>query len=138
MTDLLVEHRQPHGVLAPRGQYSHAAILHDRSARLCFVGGQVGYDLDGGVPPTLQAQMEQVFANLSAVLADAGASLSSVLQLTTYLVDTGDIDAYFATRGDLFPRLFPNGYPPNALIVVHALARPTLLIEVQAVAAIPG
>lgn len=138
MTHAMVTHRNPAGVRRPNGEYSHVSVLNDGSARLCFVGGQVGVDPDGGVDSTLEGQIDQVFANMSAVLDDVGASLSNVLQLTTYLVDVGDIDAYFTKRAELFATLFADGYPPNALIVVSALARPALRIEVQAVAAIPG
>lgn len=137
MADRIVTYRNPAGVRRPNGLYSHLAILNDFPDRLCFVGGQVGVDLDGEVDPAFDRQMEQVFANLGVALADAGTSFASVLQLTTYLIDAGDIDAYFAKRVELFPTLFPDeGYPANALIVVSALARPALRIEVLAVAAI--
>lgn len=137
MAERIVTYRNPAGVRRPNGLYSHLAVLNDAAARLCFVGGQVGVDLDGVVDTSFERQMEQVFANLGVVLADAGSSFQAVLQLTTYLVDAGDIDAYFAKRDELFPRLFSDdGYPANALIVVSTLARPALRIEVLAVAAI--
>lgn len=137
MTDPVVSYRNPAGVRRPNGLYSHAAVLHDGSPRLCYVSGQVGVDLDGVADPSFERQMEQVFTNLAAILSDVGGSLGTVLQLTTYLADRDLIDRYFAKREQLFPTLFPAGYPPNALLVVSALARPGLLIEVQAVAALP-
>lgn len=138
MNDPVVTYRNPAGVRRPNGLYSHAAVLHDGSPRLCYVAGQVGVDLDGVADPSFEHQMEQVFTNLAAILSDVGGSLGTVLQLTTYLVDRDLIGRYFAKREQLFPTLFPAGaYPPNALLVVSALARPGLLIEVQAVAALP-
>jgi 2-iminobutanoate/2-iminopropanoate deaminase len=132
----MIEYLNPTDTSAPRGEYSHVAVLHGSVAGLCYVGGQVGVDQHGRTPTDLGPQMEQTFDNLSRALAAAGSSLRSVLQLTTYLTSATLIDEYFTARAKLFPPLFPNGFPPNALVVVTALARPTLLIEVQAVAAV--
>jgi 2-iminobutanoate/2-iminopropanoate deaminase len=135
----VIEYRNPADTEAPRGEYSHVAVLHGPATGLCFVGGQVGLDERGRVATDLGPQMEQTFENVAAALAAAGASLRSVLQLTTYLTSDTLIPQYFAKRTELFPRLFPDrAYPPNALIVVSALARRPLLIEVQAVAAVPA
>lgn len=133
----VVEYRSPDGVHKPKREFSHASVLTDAAASLCFVSGQVGVDTDGVVAPTLEGQIEQVFVNLRTVLADAGSSLRNIVQLTTYLVDEADIDSYVARRAQLFAELFPDGCPPNTLVVVSALARPPLRIEVQAIAAIP-
>lgn len=132
-----VEYRNPTAVHGPKRGYSHVAVVTDPAASLCFVSGQVGVDANGVVHPTLDAQIEQVFVNLASVLADVGSSLHNVVQLTTYLVDQADIDPFVARRAELFPYLFPDGYPPNTLVVVGGLARPSLRIEVQAIAAIP-
>ncbi len=132
-----VEYVNPDQVSRPKGEYSHLAILPVAGARLCFLTGQVGYDEDGRVAPDLESQMDQTFANLRDVLESVGASLHSLLQLTTYLTSESLLTRYAAKRRELFPRLFGTRYPPNALIVVRALANPQLLVEVQAIAAAP-
>ena len=132
-----VEYRNPAAVHRPNREYSHVAVVTDPTASLCFVSGQVGVDTNGVVHRTLDAQIEQAFVNLGSVLADVGSSLHNIVQLTTYLVDEADIDAFVARRAEMFADLFPDGYPPNTLVVVGALARPSLRIEVQAIAAIP-
>jgi 2-iminobutanoate/2-iminopropanoate deaminase len=133
----LVQYRNPDGVHPPNREYSHAAVLTDPAARLCFVSGQVGVGPGGTIDPSLGGQIDTVFTNLGAVLADVGSSFGDVMQLTTYLVDEADIEPYTARRAELFADLFADGYPPNTLVVVHALARPALRVEVQAIAAIP-
>ena len=133
-----VEYVNPSQVGRPKGEYSHVAILPVAGARLCFLTGQVGYDEDGQAAPDLESQMDLTFGNLRAVLESVGASLHSLLQLTTYLTSESLLTRYAAKRRELFPRLFGTRYPPNALVVVRALARPQLLVEVQAIAAAPG
>jgi len=129
-----VQYLNPTAVSAPKGEYSHVAVLPVAGARLCFVTGQVGYDLAGKAAPELEPQFEQAFENLRTVLEAVGSSLGSLLQLTTYLTREELIPRYFAKRRELFPRLFGTNYPTNALVVVRALARPELLIEIQATA----
>jgi 2-iminobutanoate/2-iminopropanoate deaminase len=128
----------PSGMNPPRGEYSHAVTMPIGDKRLCFITGQVGYDPTGKVAASLEAQMEQTFENIRTVLEAAGGSLGTVLQLTTYLTSQDDVPRYFAKRSKLFPTLFGTGYPANCLVVVSALARPGLLIEVQAIAATPA
>jgi enamine deaminase RidA (YjgF/YER057c/UK114 family) len=121
----------------PGREYSHVAVLTDPRSTLCFISGQVGEDTDGSTAPGLAHQLEHVFANLGNILTAVGSSLPNIVQLTTYLVDKADIDEYVAARTKLFHDLFPDGYPPNTLVVVDALARRSLRVEVQAIAAIP-
>jgi 2-iminobutanoate/2-iminopropanoate deaminase len=134
----LVDFVNPPGVTPPKGEYSQVAVLNVPAARLCFVTGQVGFGPGGHAEPELEPQMDATFENLRTVLETVGASLGTVLQLTTYLTSETLIDRYFAKRAELFPKLFGSRYPSNALVVVSALARPPLQIEVQAIAAIPA
>jgi 2-iminobutanoate/2-iminopropanoate deaminase len=134
----LVEHVNPPSVSPPKGEYTHAVVLDVSAAKLCFVTGQVGYSLDGRAATGFDQQVDYAFDNLRTVLESVGASFATVVQLTTYLTSDALIDRYFAKRAELFPQLFGARYPANALIIVSALARPELQIEVQAIAAIPG
>ena len=63
-----VEFINPPGLA--QGTYSHAAVV--TGGRLVFLSGQVAYDAAGQiVGTTFAAQAEQVFANLTEVLAAA-------------------------------------------------------------------
>jgi enamine deaminase RidA (YjgF/YER057c/UK114 family) len=42
-------------------------------------------------------------------------------------------------RSVIFPKLFPGGkYPPNTLLVIDRLVKPEFLLEVEAIARVPG
>jgi enamine deaminase RidA (YjgF/YER057c/UK114 family) len=44
-----------------------------------------------------------------------------------------------SARSEVFPKLFPGGaYPPNTLLVIDGLVKPEFLLEVEAIARLPG
>ena len=62
-----------------------------------------------------------------------------MVQLTTYLTNADSIPVFMSARGELFPKLFPGGkYPPNTLLVIDRLVKPEFLLEVEAIARVPG
>jgi enamine deaminase RidA (YjgF/YER057c/UK114 family) len=128
----------PTGPGKPIGMYS-AGFAVD-SARLVFVAGQVAMDAEGRVvgEGDIKAQATQVYRNLEAVLAEAGCTLRDVVKFTTFLVRNQDWTPFAEWRRAEYPKLFPDGiYPANTGMVVVELARPNLLIEVEAIAVRP-
>jgi enamine deaminase RidA (YjgF/YER057c/UK114 family) len=123
----------------PIGMYSAGFAVDP--ARLVFVAGQVAMDADGRVvgEGDIKAQATQVYRNLGAVLAEAGCTLRDVVKFTTFLVRNEDWTPFAEWRRAEYPKLFPDGvYPANTGVVVVELARPTLLLEVEAIAVRPG
>jgi enamine deaminase RidA (YjgF/YER057c/UK114 family) len=87
----------------------------------------------------VKAQAAQVYRNLAAVLSEAGCTLRDVVKFTTYLVRNEDWAPFAEWRRTEYPKLFPDGvYPANTGVVVVELARPTLLLEVEAIAVRSG
>jgi enamine deaminase RidA (YjgF/YER057c/UK114 family) len=85
------------------------------------------------------AQVGQVFENIGKILADLGTGFESVVQFTTYLTRTDNIPAWMSARAALFPKMFPGGkYPPNTLLVIERLVKAEFLLEVEAIARLPG
>ncbi|MDQ2677767.1 MAG: RidA family protein [Actinomycetota bacterium] len=126
------------GLGSPVGLYSHAVPVPHGKQLLC-VSGQLSVDAAGGsvAAGDFDAQMRQVFSNLSTVLAVAGGSLADLVKMTTYLVDPDHIDDFYRVREDLFAEYFPDAvYPGNTLLVIGRLVRPEFLIEIEALAAI--
>jgi enamine deaminase RidA (YjgF/YER057c/UK114 family) len=122
-----------------QGMYSHVARMEP--GELAFIAGQVAVDAKGNIigAGDLAAQVEQVFANLGAILKDLGADFECVVQFTTYLTSAESIPTWMSARSGLFPKLFPGcKYPPNTLLVIDRLVRPELLVEVEAIARVPG
>ena len=108
-----------HGVEVPAG------------ARLLFTNGQVGTKRDGTTPGTTADQAEVVFARLEAVLAAAKMTLSDIVRLTVFLADQGDVGTFVEVRD----RVMGDHKPGAIILVVKALARPELKIEIEAIAA---
>ena len=123
------------GVPSPLGLYSNVARVP--AGELVFVAGQVALN-DHGVlvgGSDLAAQMRQVYENLARALESVGSTLAHVAKFTTYLVRETDVEQFFATRNEIYPKLFPGGkYPTNTLLVVERLVSPEFLIEIEAVA----
>ena len=98
-----------------------------------YVGGQNGTDESGALLDGLDAQAEQAMRNVLAVLAAAGTGPEHVAKLTIYLavgVDPGL--AYAATRSVW-------GEHRTAVTVLSFTpARPGALVEIEAVATLPG
>jgi 2-iminobutanoate/2-iminopropanoate deaminase len=123
----------PAGLSRPTG-YTHVVVSPD--GRTAYVAGQVAYDSTGTVVGgrDFTAQAAQVFANLSIALASVGATFRDVMKTTTYLTDLRNVPALREVRA----RHFDSAHPPaNTLIPVSALARPELLLEIEAVVAVP-
>ena len=58
-----------------------------RSGGFLFVSGQVGSRADGSPEPELEAQVRLAFANLNAILAEAGCSFADVVDVTVFMVN---------------------------------------------------
>jgi 2-iminobutanoate/2-iminopropanoate deaminase len=96
-----------HTDMAPAavGPYSQGI----RMGNLIFVSGQLGIDpaqkkmVEGGV----EAQARQIFKNIAAVLATAGAGLDHVLKATVFLKDMADFKTVNAVYETAFQKPFP-------------------------------
>lgn len=126
------------GIGAPAGQFSHVARVRAASEYL-FIAGMVATDAQGQPvgADDFDVQADQVFANVSAALASAGAAWTHVVQFTTYITRADDVGPWRRYRQRRFAQWYPDGrYPPNTLLVVDRLASPEYLVEVQTIAAI--
>ena len=122
----------------PLGAYSVGMTVN--AARLLYVAGQVGVNVEGNLvgQGDAAAQTRQVLQNIGHVLAAAGAGFSNVVEFTTYVVGRESVQGFIDGRNQVFPDIFPNGdYPPNTLLVVDGLVREEFLVEIKAVAALP-
>lgn len=121
--------------LSPPTGYSHIAIV--KAERQVHISGQVAFDPMGKVvgEGDIAAQAEQVYANLAAALAAAGADFSKVFKLVTYVVDLTTEKAVAVRR--VRARYLGEGpYPASTMVGVTALVDPRLLIEIEAIAAL--
>lgn len=124
--------------VAPGPGYSHAVTV---TGRLAFIAGQVALDENGQLvgPGDVRAQAAQALRNLRDVLRALGADWPDVARFGWYVLDASQLQAIRdardeAIRGPLGDR--PN--PASTLIQVASLFRPEFLVEVDAVATLPG
>lgn len=119
----------PDGVPTP-AFYSHGVEV-EAGSRMVFVSGQVGVRPDGSVAEGIGEQTAVAIANLEAVLAVVGMNASDIVKSTIYLTDEKNFDGFAAAGAPLLAQ------PPAAttMLYVKALAAPSLLVEIEAVAA---
>src|SRR5882757_631561 len=120
----------PRSIAAPIGTYSHG-IEVPPGTRWLHVAGQIGVRPDGSVPATVEEQTEVVWQNILAVLADAGMGIGDVVKITSFLTRFENFPKFAQVRA----KYLGSHRPASTLLVISSLARPELLIEVEAIAA---
>ena len=133
--------RAPSAVVAgkarPRGPYPHFRRAGDfifvsgTSAR-CADDSIAGAEraADGSWRLDIRVQTRAVLTNIRDILAQAGAQLSDVVELSTYLVRMDDFAGYNAVYGEFFDVTGP----ARTTVAVAQLPHPQLLIEIKVVA----
>ena len=119
------------GQAEPISHYTDAV----RAGDLIFVSGCVPVDGEGRLVggDDVVAQARQVFENIGAVLAAAGAGFSDVAKVTVYLTDIDDRPRINPVRKEFFG----DARPASTLVEVSRLAIRGAKIEVEAVAIAP-
>jgi len=125
---------QPKTLNDPRPRYSQGIL--NEGGKLLFVAGQTASDQAGNVvgKGDIKAQTKQVFANLKAVLEEAGGTLDDLVMTTTYITDREYREGYNEVRRGLYKK----DPPTSTLVIVKGLAHPDYLIEIAGVAVIQG
>ncbi len=115
--------------------FSHAVKSDEKVTVHC--AGQVAWDKDYNVVGAGDAgeQARQALANLKVVLQSAGAQVSDVVRLRTYVVNHNPslLEPIGQAIGEFYGDVMPAA---NTLIGVQALALPDFLIEIEATAEI--
>ncbi len=121
--------------LAPPAGYSHVAVAS--GGTIVFLSGQVATDREGKLVGAgdLAAQTRQVFENLRAGLEAAGTDFAHVAKLTFYVTDASKIAVVRGIRDAFVDTRHP---PASTAVEIRRLVREEFLIEVDAVAVVPG
>jgi len=99
------------------GTYSQAIKVNNT----VYLSGQIPLDpetmtvVEGGI----EAEIEQVFKNLTAVCEEAGGTLKDLVKLNIFLTDL----SHFATVNEIMARYFAEPYPARAAIGVKELPK---------------
>jgi len=135
MTSTTVRIDNPSSLHKPAG-YSHVAQVS--GGRLIYIAGQVAQDVSGTLVgrDDFRAQLQQIFANLNAALASAGASFNDVIKLNYFCCEQVPATDLPVVR-EIRDRFVNTSSPPiSTFVFVSRLVRPEWLVEVEAVAAL--
>ena len=125
-----LKHTNPDTVHPAMG-YTH--IVEVQPGRVAYISGQVAYDKEGKLvgEGDIVAQARQVMENLKAHL---GVDFSSVIKLNYYATDVSRLAEIRAVRAEYMPKENP---PASTFVAVKGLVLPELMIEIEAVVALP-
>jgi reactive intermediate/imine deaminase len=125
-----IERTNPEGLTKPT-TYSHVVKV----GNLLFIAGQVAFDSAGNLvgENDMKAQVRQVLENLKTALASQKADFSNVVKINIF---TTDVEAFLGSA-EVRAEYFKGNPPASTLVQISKLARPGLLVEIEAIAALP-
>ena len=106
-----------------------------RAGNHIFMRGQTGFDLDGsfhGVGDPV-AQADMAMSCVKRLLEEAGSQLEHICKITIYLTDPRYREPVYTVIG----RWLRGIHPVSTGLVVQALAKPEMLMEIDVDAVIP-
>lgn len=124
----------PPTISPPFARYAHGVRI-DEMKTLVLTSGQLALDLDGSVPEGAEAQAELCFANINAILADAGASVDHVVKISAFVTARDHMSGYMAARDRWLED--SQHLPASTLMIVSGFTRSEFVVEVEVVAALP-
>src|ERR1700676_4514035 len=120
---------------APAGLTTPPLSFATRTGDLLFVSGIPGFDADGTIPDSFEAQFGFVVRNIKRVLDEAGATFRDLVKVNVLLTRASDVAPMNALYAGAFG---PAPYPARTTCVVLALPDPKMLIEIEGVASLSG
>jgi reactive intermediate/imine deaminase len=98
---------QTNAAPAAVGPYSQAVAV--QGSKTVYLSGQIGLSPTTGelVSDNFEAQARQCFANMEAVITEAGGTLENIAKLTLYLTDLSKFATVNAIMADVIPQPFP-------------------------------
>ena len=126
----------PAGVWTSVGYPFNQAVVEPAGRRV-HVTGQVAWDDKMNIvgPGDAGRQTEVALDNIAKILAPLGGALADIVSLTTLYLSPDDIPAINRARTAAFRK---ETGPASTSYQVTALVFPGLLVELQAIAVIPG
>lgn len=122
--------KNPENVAPPVGAYTHLTLL-PRDADILVLSGQVGTDLNGNIPESIEEQLQNALQNITRILSSEGVTPDAIVKINLWFTEQVDRTQFVKIWSD-----FHGGNPPaTTLAYVSALAQPTIKVEVEAWAA---
>jgi len=122
----------PDGLPVPRGSYSLINIA--QPGRMVFIAGQTASDHEGKVVGAGDAreQTRFILGKIQRAVEAAGGTINDVVALNVFTTDVRHHRDINETRREFLG----SNFPTSTMVQVAALARPELLLEINAIAVI--
>jgi enamine deaminase RidA (YjgF/YER057c/UK114 family) len=122
----------PEGLPVPRGSYSLVAVA--QPGRMVFIAGQTASDPQGNVVgiADVRAQTRYVIQKIQRAVEAAGGTISDVVAMSVFTTDV----RYHRDINEVRREVLGSDFPTSTMVQVVALARPELLLEINATAVI--
>jgi reactive intermediate/imine deaminase len=114
------------------GPYSQAVAAG--AGRTIYLSGQIGLEPGTGelISENFEGQVRQSFANMQAVIEEAGGTLADIVKLTLFLTDL----TKFASANAIMADVIPQPFPARSTLGVASLPKGAQF-EVEAVVVLP-
>lgn len=122
----------PKNIPLPVGNYSHVTVIPKNSSLFTF-SGQIGVDINGDIPESLNAQAVLTFKNIRELLDSQGLDADDVIKVNIWA--TEEIDWLFFDIE--WEKLFGQIYPSMTIAYIKGLGLENLKIEIEVWAAKP-
>jgi enamine deaminase RidA (YjgF/YER057c/UK114 family) len=126
----MLKYANPESIGKPFSRYSHVVTAPENS-RWVHIAGQVGAARDGSIPEGFEAQARLAWANALHAIRAAGMGLDDIVKTNVFLTRREDI----ATSRAIREEALQGRAPAATLLIVSGLAIPSLLLEVEVIAA---
>jgi enamine deaminase RidA (YjgF/YER057c/UK114 family) len=126
-------------VLNPAGWPQPKGYANGIKARgeTVFVGGMIGWDVNGVLPKGFVAQTKQILENIVAVLKEGGADPAHVVRMTWYVTDMDAYRSCLPELGKVYREVMGRNFGAMALVQVMSLVEKDALLEIETTAVIP-
>jgi enamine deaminase RidA (YjgF/YER057c/UK114 family) len=100
-----------------------------------YMAGHTGYQDEKGetYPGNFDGQVRVAFERMRKALESAGGKLGDIVTMTVFITDMANGTRFTQLRKEFFAA---DRYPASALIGIKELARPEMMIEIQAIAVV--
>jgi enamine deaminase RidA (YjgF/YER057c/UK114 family) len=105
--------------------YSRAVVAGDE----VHIAGTTGYDYAKmTMPDDVAEQTRNIYSTFAKVMKEAGGELADIVRLRTFVTDAAYFDAVLNVQGEVFADI----RPAATVMVVPALLKPEMKVEIEA------
>ncbi|QOR74645.1 RidA family protein [Cruoricaptor ignavus] len=116
----------PKNIPAPVGKYSHITVI-PKNSNLYTFSGQIGVDINGGIPEEMNEQIRNTFRNIRLVLESQNLISDDVIKVNIWATEEIDWDFLYAEWDSFFGK----NYPSMTIGYLKALGLPEIKIEIE-------